>query len=75
MIYKRLFSLSILGAATVIYFLKKFLFIIFPPLYFIVSYLENKRKKRYIEKYKTEKVEIMSWEKLKSEFASKLQEK
>jgi len=49
MIYKRLFSLSILGAATVIYFLKKFLFIIFPPLYFIVSYLENKIDNREIQ--------------------------
>jgi hypothetical protein len=70
-IYKRLFSLFILGTATAFYFFKKFLFIVLPPLYFFVSYLENRRKKKYIDRYKTEKVEIISLEKLKSELSGK----
>jgi len=66
-LFKNLLSLFILGTATLFYILKRLFFILFPPLYVVLRLMETKRKREYFRKYKTERVEIISLDKLKRE--------
>jgi|GEM_PF-6334701 len=67
---KSLFSLSILGLATIIHIVKKILAIIFFPIYIIWRRVQRKLLKEYIKKYSSKGLLIIDF----SEFIKKNKE-
>lgn len=58
----QLLSFLILGAATIIYIVKKILSLVFFPIYLILKHRENKFKKNYIKKYASKGLVIVDFD-------------
>jgi len=61
-ILRNIFSLSVLGFATLIFFIRKVLFFPFKPFF---SFLQKRRKEKLFSKYKSEGLTIITFSSVK----------